>query len=73
VLVPTTVLAAGSAAKPAIEIKTNLPGKKIIATPNKLGIYYWDNEKKVGKRSAAKAPASSNGRPSTSCTSPPHT
>ncbi len=47
-LVPTTGLAAGNAVKPAIEIKTNLPGKKIIATPSKLGIYYWDTEKKAG-------------------------
>ena len=48
VVVPATGLAAGNAVKPAIELKTNLPGKKIIATPNKLGIYYWDTEKKAG-------------------------
>ena len=45
---PAIGLAAGNAVKPAIELKTNLPGKKIIATPSKLGIYYWDTEKKAG-------------------------
>ena len=34
--------------KPAIEIKSNLRGKNVIATPSKLGIYYWDTEKKAG-------------------------
>lgn len=48
VLVPATALAVDTATKPAIEIKSNLPGKKVIATPGKLGIYYWDVEKKAG-------------------------
>lgn len=39
--------AAASSAKPAIEIKTKNLGK-VIATPAKLGIYYWDTEKKAG-------------------------
>jgi predicted lipoprotein with Yx(FWY)xxD motif len=34
-------------AKPAIEIKTKNLGT-VIATPGKLGIYYWDTEKKAG-------------------------
>ena len=34
-------------AKPAIEIKTNNLGK-VIATPDKFGIYYWNVEKKAG-------------------------
>jgi predicted lipoprotein with Yx(FWY)xxD motif len=34
-------------AKPAIEIKTNNLGK-VIATPGKFGIYYWNVEKKAG-------------------------
>ena len=34
-------------AKPAIEIKTNNLGK-VIATPTKFGIYYWNVEKKAG-------------------------
>ena len=33
--------------KPAIEIKAKNLGK-VIATPAKLGIYYWDVEKKAG-------------------------
>jgi len=36
-----------SGAKPAIEIKTGNLGK-VIATPAKLGIYYWAAEKKAG-------------------------
>ncbi len=32
--------------KPAIEIKTNNLGK-VIATPGKFGIYYWNVEKKA--------------------------
>ena len=47
VLVPGAALAARTTSKPAIEIKTNLPGKKVIATPGHLGIYYWDTEKKA--------------------------
>jgi predicted lipoprotein with Yx(FWY)xxD motif len=48
-LLPGAALAAPSApvAKPAIEIKTKNLGK-VIATPAKLGIYYWDVEKKAG-------------------------
>ena len=34
--------------RPAIEIKSNLAGKKVIATPGRLGIYSWDVEKKAG-------------------------
>jgi predicted lipoprotein with Yx(FWY)xxD motif len=34
--------------RPAIEMKSNLSGKKVIATPKRLGIYYWDVEKKAG-------------------------
>ena len=34
-------------AKPAIEIKTSNLGK-VIATPARLGIYYWNVEKKAG-------------------------
>lgn len=45
-LVPTFALAsASSGSRPAIEMKSNLPGKKVIATPARLGIYYWDTEK----------------------------
>jgi len=36
-----------TAAKPAIEMKTSNLGK-VIATPGKLGIYYWSTEKKAG-------------------------
>jgi predicted lipoprotein with Yx(FWY)xxD motif len=50
-LLPATAFGAGSGmARPAIEMKSNLPGKKVIATPAKLGIYYWDVEKKAGGR-----------------------
>lgn len=38
---------AASSPKPAIEIKTANLGK-VIATPAKLGIYYWDKEKRAG-------------------------
>ena len=38
---------AASSAKPAIEIKAKGLGK-VIATPAKLGIYYWNVEKKAG-------------------------
>jgi len=48
-VVPATALAVGaSTGKPAIEMKSNLPGKKVIATRGKLGIYYWDVEKRAG-------------------------
>jgi predicted lipoprotein with Yx(FWY)xxD motif len=48
VLLPTAGLAAPVApAKPAIETKAKGLGK-VIATPAKLGIYYWDVEKKAG-------------------------
>jgi predicted lipoprotein with Yx(FWY)xxD motif len=49
VLLPAAALAApsGSTAKPAIEMKAKNLGK-VIATPAKLGIYYWDTEKKAG-------------------------
>jgi predicted lipoprotein with Yx(FWY)xxD motif len=33
--------------RPAIEIKTSNLGK-VVATPSRLGIYYWDVEKKAG-------------------------
>jgi predicted lipoprotein with Yx(FWY)xxD motif len=48
-LLPATSL--GSSAgmvRPAIEMKSNLSGKKVIATTKRLGIYYWDVEKKAG-------------------------
>jgi len=35
-----------SSMKPAIETKSNIG--TVIATPMKLGIYYWDVEKKAG-------------------------
>ncbi len=35
-----------SGTKPAIEIKTNNLGK-VLATPGKFGIYYWNVEKKA--------------------------
>jgi predicted lipoprotein with Yx(FWY)xxD motif len=55
-LVPSGVLAAGAGmARPAIEMKSNLPGKKVIATPAKLGIYYWDVEKKAGGKIRCKS------------------
>ena len=49
VLIPAGALAArgDSMTRPAIEIKTKNLGK-VIATPAKLGIYYWDVEKKAG-------------------------
>ena len=37
---------AAASSKPAIETKSNLG--TVIATPTKLGIYYWDVEKKAG-------------------------
>lgn len=48
-LVPATAYpaTAASLAKPAIEIKAKGLGK-VIATPAKLGIYYWNVEKKAG-------------------------
>ena len=36
-----------SGVKPAIEMKTNNLGK-VIATPGRFGIYYWNVEKKAG-------------------------
>ena len=36
--------------RPAIEMKSNLAGKKVIATSRRLGIYYWDVEKKAGRK-----------------------
>ena len=46
---PATAVGGGAGmARPAIEMKSNLPGKKVIATPGRLGIYYWDVEKKAG-------------------------
>ena len=48
-VVPATALGQGAGmARPAIEMKSNLAGKKVIATPGRLGIYYWDVEKKAG-------------------------
>ena len=49
VVLPSAALAAShtSSAKPAIEMNTKNLGK-VIATPAKLGIYYWDTEKKAG-------------------------
>ncbi len=48
VLLPTGGLAAPVApSKPAIETKAKGLGT-VIATPAKLGIYYWDVEKKAG-------------------------
>ncbi len=47
-VLPLAAAAAPAApAKPAIEIKTKNLGK-VIATTGKLGIYYWDTEKKAG-------------------------
>ena len=48
-LFPAGALAATrrSSAKPAIEMNTKNLGK-VVATPAKLGIYYWDTEKKAG-------------------------
>lgn len=50
VLVPATALGSGAdmPTRPAIEMKSNLAGKKVIATPGRIGIYYWDVEKKAG-------------------------
>lgn len=48
VVVPTTALGESAGmARPAIEMKSNLAGKKVIATPGRIGIYYWDVEKKA--------------------------
>ena len=53
-LVPTIAAAQSSTgpqtvtgAKPAIVIKTNNLGK-VLATPTKYGLYYWNVEKKAG-------------------------
>jgi predicted lipoprotein with Yx(FWY)xxD motif len=49
ILLPAGALAAShtSSAKPAIEMNTKNLGK-VIATPARLGIYYWNTEKKAG-------------------------
>jgi predicted lipoprotein with Yx(FWY)xxD motif len=48
-LLPMSALGRDAAmVRPAIEMRSNLPGKKVIATPARLGIYYWDVEKKAG-------------------------
>ncbi len=50
-LIPAVATAAGPqtvpGSKPAIEIKTSNLGK-VVTTPTKLGIYYWNVEKKAG-------------------------
>ena len=46
VAVSGAMAAPASTMKPAIETKSNIG--KVIATPMKLGIYYWDVEKKAG-------------------------
>ena len=46
VAVSGAIAAPASSMKPAIETKSNIG--KVIATPMKLGIYYWDVEKKAG-------------------------
>lgn len=45
---PASMAATEQMGKPAIEIKSNLGGKHVIATTGRLGIYYWDTEKKAG-------------------------
>jgi hypothetical protein len=55
-LLPATALGGAlGMSRPAIEIKTNLPGRKVIATPARLGIYYWDVEKKAGGKIRCKS------------------
>jgi predicted lipoprotein with Yx(FWY)xxD motif len=46
VAVSAAVAAPASSMKPAIETRSNIG--KVIATPTRLGIYYWDVEKKAG-------------------------
>jgi len=50
-LLPLSAMAAGSptvtGSKPAIEMKATKIGK-VIATPGKIAVYYWDTEKKAG-------------------------
>lgn len=46
VAVSAAVAAPTASPKPAIEIKSNIG--KVIATKAKLGLYYWDVEKKAG-------------------------
>ena len=46
IAVSAAVAAPSSSMKPAIETKSNIG--TVIATPMKLGIYYWDVEKKAG-------------------------
>jgi predicted lipoprotein with Yx(FWY)xxD motif len=47
VALPVTAEAAVPGARPAIEITTRNLGK-VLATPTRLGIYYWNVEKKAG-------------------------
>jgi len=46
VSVSAAVAAPASSTKPAIETTSNIG--TVVATPRKLGIYYWDVEKKAG-------------------------
>jgi predicted lipoprotein with Yx(FWY)xxD motif len=48
ILVPAAVAITVPMTKPAIEMKSNLAGKKVIATPTRHGIYFWDKEKAAG-------------------------
>ena len=49
VVLPTAALARDTGmGPPAIEMASNLAGKKVIATPKGIGIYFWDVEKKAG-------------------------
>ena len=45
-VISSAVAAPASSMKPAIEMKSNIG--TVIATPMKLGIYYWNVEKKAG-------------------------
>ena len=47
-LTPLALADREAAGRPAIEMKSNLAGKKVIATTRRLGIYYWDVEKRAG-------------------------
>jgi predicted lipoprotein with Yx(FWY)xxD motif len=65
VLLPVAALASNppvSAKKPAIEMKTKNLGT-VIATPSRLGIYYWDVERKAGGRVRCTGPCASNWPP----------
>ena len=46
VVTVSAAAAPASSMKPAIETKSNIG--VVIATPMRLGIYYWDVEKKAG-------------------------